>query len=105
VLGDRRPVDVLVRDAQGREVVGAKVRWTIATPSVLDARLGSSTAASLSSIDALSSSDIVQLSSRHAGTTQIAVSIVAELIAVKHGKGAEASVAAPSMRWEGALKR
>ena len=36
---------------------------------------------------------------------EIAVSIVAELIAVKHGKGAEADVAALSMRWEGALKR
>ena len=32
---------------------------------------------------------------------EIAVSIVAELIAVKHGKIAEASVAALSMRWEG----
>ena len=36
---------------------------------------------------------------------EIAVSIVAELIAVKHGKTAEPSVAAMSMRWEGALKR
>ena len=36
---------------------------------------------------------------------EIAVSIVAELIAVKHGKTAEPSVAAMSMKWEGALKR
>ena len=36
---------------------------------------------------------------------EIAVSIVAELIAVKHGRTAEPSVAAMSMRWEGALKR
>ena len=36
---------------------------------------------------------------------EIAVSILAELIAVKHGKIAEANVAAMSMRWEGALKR
>jgi xanthine dehydrogenase accessory factor len=36
---------------------------------------------------------------------EIAVSIVAELIAVKHGKTNEPSVAAMSMRWEGALKR
>jgi xanthine dehydrogenase accessory factor len=36
---------------------------------------------------------------------EIAVSIVAELIAVKHGKTAEANVAAMSMKWEGALKR
>ena len=36
---------------------------------------------------------------------EIGVSIVAELIAVKHGKTAEPSVAAMSMRWEGALKR
>jgi xanthine dehydrogenase accessory factor len=36
---------------------------------------------------------------------EIAVSILAELIAVKHGKIAEANVAALSMRWEGALKR
>ena len=36
---------------------------------------------------------------------EIAVSIVAELIAVKHGKSAENSVAAPSMRWEGALSK
>jgi len=36
---------------------------------------------------------------------EIAVSIVAELIAVKHGKTAEPTVAALSMRWEGALKR
>ena len=36
---------------------------------------------------------------------EIAVSILAELIAVKHGKIAESSVAAVSMRWEGALKR
>ena len=36
---------------------------------------------------------------------EIAVSIVAELIAVKHGKTSEPSVAAMSMRWEGALKR
>jgi len=36
---------------------------------------------------------------------EIAVSIVAELIAVKHGKTAEPTVAAMSMRWEGALKR
>jgi xanthine dehydrogenase accessory factor len=35
---------------------------------------------------------------------EIAVSIVAELIAVKHGKIAEPAVAAVSMRWEGALK-
>jgi xanthine dehydrogenase accessory factor len=35
---------------------------------------------------------------------EIAVSIVAELIAVKHGKTAEPTVAALSMRWEGALK-
>jgi xanthine dehydrogenase accessory factor len=36
---------------------------------------------------------------------EIAVSILAELIAVKHGKIAETNVAAVSMRWEGALKR
>jgi xanthine dehydrogenase accessory factor len=36
---------------------------------------------------------------------EIAVSIVAELIAVKHGKISEPNVAAMSMRWEGALKR
>jgi xanthine dehydrogenase accessory factor len=36
---------------------------------------------------------------------EIAVSIVAELIAVKHGKTAEPNVAAMSMKWEGALKR
>jgi xanthine dehydrogenase accessory factor len=36
---------------------------------------------------------------------EIAVSIVAELIAVKHGKISEPNVAAVSMRWEGALKR
>ena len=36
---------------------------------------------------------------------EIGVSIVAELIAVKHGKASEENVAAMSMRWEGALKR
>jgi xanthine dehydrogenase accessory factor len=36
---------------------------------------------------------------------EIAVSIVAELIAVKHGKTSEPNVAGMSMRWEGALKR
>ena len=36
---------------------------------------------------------------------EIAVSIVAELIAVKHGKIAEPAVAAASMRWEGALRK
>ena len=36
---------------------------------------------------------------------EIAVSIVAELIAVKHGKIAEPAVAAVTMRWEGALKK
>ena len=36
---------------------------------------------------------------------EIAVSILAELIAVKHGKIAEANVAAVSMRWEGALRK
>jgi xanthine dehydrogenase accessory factor len=36
---------------------------------------------------------------------EIAVSIVAELIAVKHGRIADAHVAAVSMRWEGALKK
>jgi xanthine dehydrogenase accessory factor len=36
---------------------------------------------------------------------EIAVSILAELIAVKHGRIAESNVAAVSMRWEGALKR
>jgi xanthine dehydrogenase accessory factor len=36
---------------------------------------------------------------------EIAVSIVAELIAVKHGKIAEPNVAAVTMRWEGALGR
>ena len=36
---------------------------------------------------------------------EIAVSILAELIAVKHGKITEPAVAAVSMRWEGALKR
>jgi xanthine dehydrogenase accessory factor len=36
---------------------------------------------------------------------EIAVSIVAELIAVKHGKIAEPNVAAVSMRWDGALAK
>jgi xanthine dehydrogenase accessory factor len=36
---------------------------------------------------------------------EIAISIVAELIAVKHGRIAEPNVAAVSMRWEGALKK
>jgi xanthine dehydrogenase accessory factor len=36
---------------------------------------------------------------------EIAVSIVAELIAAKHGKTSEANVAAVSMRWEGALRK
>ena len=36
---------------------------------------------------------------------EIAVSILAELIAVKHGKIAEPNVAAMSMRWEGALRK
>ena len=36
---------------------------------------------------------------------EIAVSIVAELIAVKHGKLSEPNVAAVSMRWEGALRK
>jgi xanthine dehydrogenase accessory factor len=36
---------------------------------------------------------------------EIAVSIVAELIAVKHGKIADPAVAAVSMRWEGALRK
>jgi xanthine dehydrogenase accessory factor len=36
---------------------------------------------------------------------EIAISILAELIAVKHGKLTEPSVAAVSMRWEGALKK
>jgi xanthine dehydrogenase accessory factor len=36
---------------------------------------------------------------------EIAVSILAELIAVKHGKIAEPNVSAVSMKWEGALKK
>ena len=36
---------------------------------------------------------------------EIAVSIVAELVAVKHGKITEPTVAAVTMRWEGALGR
>jgi xanthine dehydrogenase accessory factor len=36
---------------------------------------------------------------------EIAVSIVAELIAAKHGKISEPSIAAVSMRWEGALRK
>jgi xanthine dehydrogenase accessory factor len=36
---------------------------------------------------------------------EIAVSIVAELIAVKHGRIAEPNVSAMSMRWEGALRK
>jgi len=36
---------------------------------------------------------------------EIAVSIVAELIAVKHGKLAQPNVAAVTMRWEGALSK
>jgi xanthine dehydrogenase accessory factor len=36
---------------------------------------------------------------------EIGISIVAELIAVKHGKIAEPGVAAVSMKWEGALKK
>jgi xanthine dehydrogenase accessory factor len=36
---------------------------------------------------------------------EIAVSILAELIGVRHGKIGGASTAAVSMRWEGALKR
>ena len=36
---------------------------------------------------------------------EIAVSIVAELIAVKHGRISEPNVAAVSMRWDGALAR
>ena len=35
---------------------------------------------------------------------EIAVSIVAELIAAKHGKTSEPNIAAVSMRWEGALR-
>jgi xanthine dehydrogenase accessory factor len=35
---------------------------------------------------------------------EIAVSIVAELIAVKHGRTGDTGVSAPSMRWEGALR-
>jgi xanthine/CO dehydrogenase XdhC/CoxF family maturation factor len=35
---------------------------------------------------------------------EIAVSILAELIGVKHGKIGDSNVAAVSMRWEGALK-
>jgi xanthine dehydrogenase accessory factor len=36
---------------------------------------------------------------------EIAVSIVAELIAAKHGKTNEPNIAAVSMRWEGALRK
>ena len=36
---------------------------------------------------------------------EIAVSIVAELIAVRHGKIEDPNIAAVTMRWEGALKR
>ena len=36
---------------------------------------------------------------------EIAVSILAELIAVKHGRLSEPNVAAVSMKWEGALKK
>ena len=36
---------------------------------------------------------------------EIAVSIVAELIAVRHGKITDPHVAAVSMRWEGALQK
>jgi xanthine dehydrogenase accessory factor len=36
---------------------------------------------------------------------EIAVSILAELIAVKHGKVSESGAAASSMRWEGALTK
>ena len=36
---------------------------------------------------------------------EIAVSIVAELIAVKHGKISEPNVAAVTMRWDGALAK
>ena len=36
---------------------------------------------------------------------EIAVSIVAELIAAKHGKITEPNIAAVSMRWEGALRK
>ena len=36
---------------------------------------------------------------------EIAVSILAELIAVKHGKISEPTMAAVTMRWEGALKK
>jgi xanthine dehydrogenase accessory factor len=36
---------------------------------------------------------------------EIAVSILAELIGVKHGKIGDGNAAAVSMRWEGALKR
>jgi xanthine dehydrogenase accessory factor len=36
---------------------------------------------------------------------EIAISILAELIAVKHGKVSESGAATTSMRWEGALKR
>jgi xanthine dehydrogenase accessory factor len=36
---------------------------------------------------------------------EIAISILAELIAIKHGKLAEPDIAAVSMKWEGALKQ
>ena len=36
---------------------------------------------------------------------EIAISIVAELIAVKHGRLSESGVSAVSMRWEGALRK
>lgn len=57
VLGEQRPVRVLVRDAQGREIVDARVRWTTAGPAVATRPNGGTASTSF----AVATSDSVRL--------------------------------------------
>jgi adhesin/invasin len=75
VLGESRPVGVLVLDSKGREVIGARVRVSIVAPTVLGTRLDTATAPIGSAVDAISSSDGVQLAPRRTGTSQITVTL------------------------------
>lgn len=76
VVGEQRASHVLVLDADGREIVGARVTWQTATPAVLGTRLNGQTApAGTTSFDALASRDSLALTGARAGTSDVLVAL------------------------------
>ena len=64
VLGDRRPVGIVVLDSKGREIVGARVRLTLSAPTVLGADVSS-----------VATGGTVNLSPQRTGITDISLAL------------------------------